>query len=194
MIASLRGVLLSLGEGELVLEVGGVGLQLAVTRSVLERAPAIGQSLFLHAQLIVRQDALRLFGFSTPEEREAFDLLLQVSGVGPRLALAILSHLSLDVLRGAVAGNQAEVLTRVPGIGRKSAEKIMFFLKDRLALEHEVAVEPVPADAEVLAVLTGLGYNLVEAQSALQSLPRDAPEDIEGRIRLALQHFARPAR
>lgn len=194
MIASLRGILLSLGEGELVLEAGGVGLQLAVPYSVLERAPAIGQPLFLYTQLIVRQDALRLYGFSTPEEREAFNLLLQVSGVGPRLALAILSHLSLDVLRGAVAANQPEVLTRVPGIGRKSAEKIMFFLKDRLALEHEVAAEPIEADAEVLAVLTGLGYNLVEAQSAVRSLPRDAPEDIEGRIRLALQHFARPAR
>jgi len=192
MIASLRGILLSLGDQDLVLEVGGVGLRLAVPLSVVERAPAIGQPLFLHTELIVRQDALRLFGFSTLEERETFDLLLQVSGIGPRLALAILSHLSLEVLRGAVSANQAEALTRVPGIGRKTAEKLIFHLKDRLPPAMGPAAEPAPADAEVLAVLTGLGYNLAESQAALGSLPRDAPPDIEERIRLALQHFARP--
>ncbi len=192
MIASLRGILLSLGEGELVMEVGGVGFQLAVPLSVVERAPAIGQPLFLHTELILRQESLKLFGFSSPEEREAFDLLLQVSGVGPRLALAILSHLSLELLRSAVSSNQPEALAQVPGIGRKSAEKIIFHLKDRLAPEPGAAAEPTPADQEVLAVLTGLGYNLVEAQAAIQSLPRGAPESVEERIRLALQHFARP--
>ena len=192
MIASLRGLLLSLGDKELVLEVGGVGLQLAVPLSVVERAPAIGQPMFLHTELIVRQDAMRLFGFSSLEEREAFDLLLQVSGIGPRLALAILSHLSLDVLHGAVAAGQPEVLTRVPGIGRKTAEKIIFHLKDRLAPTQAAPAEPPPADLEVLAVLTGLGYNLVEAQAAVQSLPRNGTESVEERLRLALQYFARP--
>jgi Holliday junction DNA helicase RuvA len=127
LIASLRGILLSLGDKELVLEVGGVGLQLAVPLSVVERAPAIGQPMFLHTELIVREDSLRLVGFSTTEERETFDLLLQVSGIGPRLALAILSHLSLEALRGPWP-QSAGALSQVPGIGRKTAEKIIFQL------------------------------------------------------------------
>lgn len=192
MIASLRGILQHLGEGELVMEVGGVGLQVAVPLSVIDRAPAIGQPLFLYTELIVREDSLRLVGFSSTEERETFDLLLQVSGIGPRLALATLSHLSLETLRGAVATNQPETLTQVPGIGRKTAEKIIFQLKDRLPVAQLPVPEPAQPDLEVLAVLTGLGYNLTEAQAALQSLPRDGPESIEERIRLALQHFARP--
>jgi len=148
--------------------------------------------MFLHTELIVRQDALKLFGFSSLEEREAFDLLLQVSGIGARLALAILSHLSLDVLHGAVGAGQADVLSTVPGIGRKTAEKIIFHLKDRLAPTQEAAAEPTQTDLEVLAVLTGLGYNLVEAQAAVQSLPRNGTESVEERLRLALQYFARP--
>jgi Holliday junction DNA helicase RuvA len=148
--------------------------------------------MFLHTELIVRQDALKLFGFSSLEEREAFDLLLQVSGIGPRLALAILSHLSLDVLHGAVGAGQPDVLSTVPGIGRKTAEKIIFHLKDRLAPSQAAPAEPTQADLEVLAVLTGLGYNLVEAQSAVQSLPRNGAESVEERLRQALQYFARP--
>jgi Holliday junction DNA helicase RuvA len=192
MIASLRGSLQHLGDGELVMEVGGVGLKLAVPHSVIERAPAIGQPLFLFTELIVREDSLRLIGFSSTEERETFDLLLQVSGIGPRLALAILSHLSLETLHGAVTANQPELLTQVPGIGRKTAEKIIFQLKDRLPATQLPAPIPTQPDLEVVAVLTGLGYNLTEAQAAVQSLPRDGPESIEERIRLALQHFARP--
>lgn len=191
MIASLRGIVQHMGTGELVLEVGGVGLRLAVPASVLEAAPAIGQPLFLHTRLIVREEALSLYGFGSTEERELFDLLMQVNGIGPRLALAALSHLSPDGIRAAVAQDLPEVLSKVPGIGRKTAEKIIFHLKDRLAAPSGPGVEGLEADSDVLGVLTTLGYNLVEAQAAVQAIPAGSPPDVESRVRLALQYFTR---
>ena len=190
MIATLRGVLQHVGEGEVVVEVGGVGLRVTVPSSILAGGAAIGHPIFLQTRLLVRVDAIHLYGFGNPEQVELFDLLLQVSGVGPKLAISILSHLSPDTLRMAVGKGQHEVLTRVPGIGRKTAEKIAFHLKDKI-----VGVGPQPvtipeADTDLLGVLTGLGYTLVEAQAALQSLPPDAPEAAEDRLRLALQYFA----
>jgi Holliday junction DNA helicase RuvA len=192
MIASLRGIVQSVGEGYLVLDVGGVGLQLAVPRPVLEKVPAIGRPMYLHTQLVVREDSLRLFGFGSPEERAVFQELLQVSGVGPRTALAILSTLTIERLQSAVASNQVEVLTEVPGIGKKTAEKILFQLKDRIAPALSAGPPVGQPDNEVIAALTGLGYSLGEAQSAVRALEGDAPEDVGERIKLALQYFARP--
>jgi Holliday junction DNA helicase RuvA len=190
MLSSLRGVVQRVGEESVVLEVGGVGFRVHVTTSVLDSIPGIGKPFFLHARLIVREDSISLYGFHDPEQRELFDLLLQVSGVGPRLALAALSHLATETLRSAVGGDQPEVLTRVPGIGMKTAEKIIFQLRDRLAAPVQAERVEHEADEEVLGVLTTLGYNLVEAQAAIQSLPEDAPEEVEERVRLALRYFS----
>lgn len=192
MIASLHGIVQHLGDDEMVLEVGGVGLRIAVPRSVVDDAPTIGQTYFLYTRLVVRESSLSLFGFNTPEQRELFELLMQVGGVGPRLALAILSHLSPDVLRSAVARDQPEAITRVPGIGRKTAQKIVFHLRDRIPISSEEAIIPSEIDTEVLSVLAALGYSLVEAQTALQFIPDDAPEDIEERVKSALRYFASP--
>jgi Holliday junction DNA helicase RuvA len=192
VIASLRGVLQQIGDGELILEVGGVGLRVAVPRLVLQEAPKVGQPMFLLTSLVVRESSLSLYGFSSAEQREIFELLLQVSGVGPRLALAVLSHLSPELLRSAVVNNQPDALATVPGIGRKTAEKIIFHLKDRLEVPIIGVGVPSELDTEVLAVLTTLGYSLVEAQAALQSVPSDSPEDIETRVKLALTYFAKP--
>lgn len=192
MISSLRGVLQSVGEQQLVLEVGGVGLTLQVPTTVLENAPAQGRTMFLHTTLIVRQDALSLFGFASHEERELFSELIQVSGIGPRLALAVLSTLSGDMLRLAVGNNQPEALTRVPGIGKKTAEKIIFQLKDRLAFAPLEAEQAGELDDEVLSVLTALGYSMLEAQAAVRSLNSDAEQTVEERVRKALQYFAKP--
>ncbi len=192
MISSLRGIVQAVGEGSLVLEVGGVGLSVAAPTSVLERVPGVGKPFFLYTHLIVREDALRLIGFSSLEEREIFLELLKVSGVGARTALAVLSTLSVDTLRMAVAGNQVEALQRVPGVGKKTAEKILFQLKDRIAPIPLMETVVSKADSEVLSVLTALGYSLVEAHSAVQSLEGEAPEDVGERIKLALQYFARP--
>jgi Holliday junction DNA helicase RuvA len=176
----------------MVVEVGGVGLRVLVPRSVLEAGPAIGKVVFLHTHLAVREDALTLYGFESPEQRELFELLLQVSGIGPKLALAVLSNVSPEALRAAVANGQPEALDRVPGVGKKTAERIVFHLKDRFTVGEAGVPLLVPADTDVLAALTSLGYSLVEAQAAVQSLPPDAPEQVEGRVRLALRYFARP--
>ncbi len=187
MITSLQGILQSMKDGEIVVEVGGVGLRVSVPNSVLEKAPQVGRPVFLHTHLVVREDLLALYGFADPEEREIFSMLLGVGGVGPRLALAVISHLSLDLLQGAIAGDHPDVLVQVPGIGRKTAEKIIIELKDRLDVPFVLAEPPSAVDTDVLGALTALGYSLVEAQSAVQSVPSDAPEDLEERLRIALK-------
>jgi Holliday junction DNA helicase RuvA len=190
MIATVRGRIQSVGTNELVVEVGGVGLQVGVPLARLSEPPKIGGTIQLFTRLIVREDSLTLYGFDTPETRELFEQLIEVSGVGPRLALATLSHLSPDVLRQAIARDQPEALAKVPGIGRKTAEKIVFHLKDRMLDAEGGAAAFSGLDTEVLGVLTNLGYSLVEAQAAVQSVPQDAPEDLEARVRHALRYFA----
>jgi len=199
MISSLRGTVLQLNPpASLLIEVGGVGFKVLNPSSVFDDLDGAhtGRTVFLHTHLIVREDALTLYGFSSPEQRSLFELLLTVQGIGPRLALAVLSYLSPDVLRRAVAHEQAEVFDRVPGVGKKTAEKIVFALKDKLGSAAEGALAGVTSvsdvDTEVLAALTTLGYSIVEAQAALQSIPRGEGKDVEDRIRLALQYFAVP--
>lgn len=192
MISSVRGIVQHIGVGEAVIEVGGVGLRVFVPRAVLDSQMAVGRAVFLHTYLVVREDALTLYGFESPEQREVFEALLQVNGVGPKLAMAVLSHMSPDALRSAVASGQPEALDRIPGVGRKTAERIIFHLKDRFAGPSAGGPILLPADTDVLAALTGLGYSLVEAQAAVQSLPADAPADAESRVRLALRYFAPP--
>ncbi len=196
MISSLRGTILQFNHPDsLVVEVGGVGLKVFVPATVFDELDGVGRPAFLHTYLMVREDALALYGFSTEEQRALFELLLTVQGVGPKLGLAILSSLSFDVLRRAVAQEQAEVLDRVPGVGRKTAEKIVFTLKDKLGVEVGLgAITRVSdVDTEVLAALTALGYSVVEAQAAVQSIPKgEEARGVEDRIRLALQYFATP--
>jgi Holliday junction DNA helicase RuvA len=193
MIASLSGKVLQTGKDSLVVDVGGVGFLVYAPGTTCASLHS-GELVFLHTYLVVREDALALYGFETLESRELFSLLLGVSGVGPRLALAILSHLSVDVIRRAVFNEQADVFVRVPGVGRKTAQNVLLHLQDKIKPGLEM-LEPVSrmseADAEVLAALTALGYSVVEAQAALQNIPRDAPADVEERLRLALQYFSR---
>jgi len=194
MISSLRGVVLQINPDFLVVEVGGVGLKVQVPASVYDELDGVGRSIFLHTHLIVREDALALYGFSSEEQRALFELLLTVQGVGPRLGLAVLSSLSLDVLRRAVAQEQVEVLDRVPGVGRKTAEKIVFTLKDKLGAEFTLGgiTQVSDVDTEVISALTTLGYSIVEAQAALQAIPKGEGKDVEERVRMALQYFVVP--
>jgi Holliday junction DNA helicase RuvA len=191
MIASVRGIVQHVGVQEVVLEVGGIGVRVVVPQAALNPSPVVGQAMFLHTRLVVREDSLSLYGFSAQEQREVFDLLLQVGGVGPRLAISILSHLAPDALRSAVAAGQPVALTKVPGIGRKTAEKIVFHLKDRLSAPEAEVSMALEADNDVVSALTALGYSLVEAQSAVQSIPAQAPTEVASRVRLALQYFSR---
>jgi holliday junction DNA helicase RuvA len=191
MIASLSGRIQEVNLDSLVVEVGGVGLQVFVPAPTRDQAHP-GETLFLHTYLVVREDALSLYGFETKESKDFFTLLLTVNGVGPRLALSVLSVLSPDAIRRAVFHEQADVFSRVPGVGKKTAQKILLQLQDRIpavsGLEQIASISDV--DAEVVGALTALGYSVVEAQAALQSIPRSVPQDIEERLRLALQYFS----
>lgn len=191
MIASLNGKIIDIFGDSLVLEVGGVGLQVYVPAAVRQQA-SNGNFLHLHTYLVVRQDALILFGFESREEREFFMLLLEVNGIGPRLALSVLSVLSPDAIRRAVFHEQAEVFSRVPGVGKKTAQKILLQLQDRLPADSGLTAGSIltDLDTEIIAALTSLGYSVVEAQAALQSIPRDTPQDLEVRLRQALQYFS----
>lgn len=190
MIASIEGKVTGHGKDYLVVAVNGIGYKVFAPFSTRDEA-AENEMIFLHTILVVREDSLSLYGFASPSERDVFETLLSVSGVGPKMALAILSTLSVDNLRNAVLSERAEILTRVPGIGKKTAQKILLDIKDKFA----GGLDAVPAEGfddvngDVLDTLVALGYSIVEAQTAIQSLPKDAPKDVEERVRLALQYF-----
>jgi Holliday junction DNA helicase RuvA len=193
MIARLSGTVWSIGEGHVVIRAAGIGLQVHVTSSVLSQLDGVGQPVELFTHLHVRENELALYGFLTEEELTLFKLLLSISGVGPKVALALLGTVSPDALRQAVVQEEPRLLSRVPGIGPKTARAIIFHLKDKLIpAGAEAAPLLSDADAEVIATLTGLGFSLVEAQAALQSLPRDEDLPVEERVRLALAYFAAP--
>ena len=192
MIASIQGIVASTGKDYAVIATNsGLGYKVFAPHSVLERLHSDSEA-FLHTTLIVREDSMTLYGFATTTERDVFDTLISISGIGPKTGLAILSTLSLDSLRNAVVGDRAEILTRVPGIGNKSAQKILIELKDKLKFGLDTA--PISAfddiNSDVLDTLVALGYSIVEAQTAIQSLPKDAPPTVEDRVRLALSYFA----
>ncbi len=192
MIASLLGKVQEVLNDSLVILVGGgVGLQVYVPNPTRDRHRA-GDAISLSTYLVVRQDLLALYGFETREERDFFTLLLGVDGIGPKLALAVLSVFSPDAIRRAVFHEQADVFSRVPGVGKKTAQKILLQLQDKI--QAAPGLEPFglisDLDTQVIDALTALGYSVVEAQAAVQSIPRDTAEDIEERLRLALQYFA----
>ena len=190
MIATLRGEITQIEENAVTVEVGGVGLRVFVPAPLRARLRA-GETALLYTHLVVREDALSLYGFETQADRELFHLLLGVDGVGPRVSLAVLSTLTVEMVQRAVFAEDSDVLGRVPGVGKRTAQKIVLHLHGKLqpagALEQVAAMSD--RDSEVLAALTALGYSVVEAQTAIQSLPKDAPADVEERLRLALTYF-----
>ncbi len=195
MIASLRGILQHIGSDHIVIETGGVGLQVYAPRPVLANLGAIGDIVFVYTLLIVREDALTLYGFADLEQRTTFETLLSVSGVGPRVAINLLSAITLDELQLAVAHGDSARLARTPGIGKKTAERLILELKDKLKLSGVVGI---PADMppaalalnnELAELLVNLGYSSAEAGAAIAALPSDAPVNLEDRLRLALRYF-----
>ncbi len=189
MIASVDGEIIGIAEGSITVRLGGVGLQVAVSAPLRARLH-LNETIFLHTHLIVREDLLALYGFESEIEREYFIMLLGVNGVGPKLAMAILSILSVDAIRRAVLSEQGDVFGRVPGVGKRNAQKILLHLQGKIKGEGiELAGGITEVDEAILQALTALGYSVVEAQGAIQALGKDAPADVEERLRLALQYF-----
>jgi Holliday junction DNA helicase RuvA len=197
VIGHLRGTLLSASPERVVVEAGGVGYALHVslaTYSELERA-GVGAQVALHVHTHVREDALALHGFATPREKELFERLITVSGIGPRLAQVVLSGLPADDLLQAIAASDVARLTRIPGVGKKTAERMVVELRDKLqALAKEVApARPSGAsDDDLVAALVNLGYKLAQAEKAVVDARRDAPQaDFHELLPQALRRLSR---
>ena len=188
MIGRIKGILIESAPPRIVVDVHGVGYEIDVPMSTFYNLPAHGQEVTLLTQMIVREDAQLLFGFLSAEEREAFRLLLKVSGIGARTALSILSGLSVTDLANAVAMQESALLTKVPGIGKKTAERLLLELKDKLTGTLADAGISSPAGStmtDIINALIGLGYSEREARLAVKKLPEDTT--VSDRIRLALQ-------
>lgn len=190
MIASLSGPIQFIGSDNLVVNVGGVGIRVSVPQTVLEDVGGVGRKIFLHTHLIVREQELSLYGFESAEDLQLFEVLLTVNGIGPKVALAILSTLSPELLKSAIMREETAVLQRVPGIGKKTAERMMFQLRDKIdTTGAESGISMVTdVDADVIDFLTGLGFSIVEAQMALQNIPREATT-VDERVQYALQYM-----
>ncbi len=190
MISTLRGEITQVEENAVTVEVGGVGLRVFVPAPLRSRL-RVGETALIYTHLVVREDSLTLYGFETQADRELFTMLLGVSGVGPKVSLAVLSTLTVETVQRAVMNEESEILSRVPGVGKRTAQNIVLHLHGKIkpsdALEQVAAMSD--RDSEVLAALTALGYSVVEAQTAIQSLPKDAPSDVEERLRMALTYF-----
>jgi holliday junction DNA helicase RuvA len=188
MIARLAGKVAHVEEGLVVLDVGGVGFAVYVPLDLTVR---IGDHVQLHTYLQVRETELTLYGFTEIDEKHLFELLLGVTGVGPKAALSLMSTLSSDTLRRAILNGQPEVLARAPGVGRKTGEAIVLHLRDKLKRYSGAEVQVTEDDADVIAALTALGFSIVEAQRALQQLPSEGALSLDEKIRQALTFLGR---
>ncbi|MFH1650538.1 MAG: Holliday junction branch migration protein RuvA [Chloroflexota bacterium] len=191
MIYSLQGKLETIGAGWAIINVGGVGFLVHMGAATLGSLGAPHSEVKLYTHLHLREDGVALYGFSAPEELSLFQLLLSVSGLGPRLALAMLSAINVGQLILAIATGNVDLLTIVPGIGKKVASRIILELKDKIGAGIAAPVpEMVRENADVLAALTSLGYSAAEATKAVASLPDNADLGLEEKVRLALQYFS----
>ncbi|MGE5140881.1 MAG: Holliday junction branch migration protein RuvA [Rudaea sp.] len=188
MISHLRGKILMRGDDFVVVDVGGVGFRVRVPASTLEMVGLEGANCELFTHLQVREDDLSLFGFATQDELDLFQRVLTVSGIGPKAALNILSSAPPATVRAAIAQGNLDALTGIPGIGKKTAQRLVLELKGKLDLGGPEAAEISPVDQEVIAVLVNLGYSASEAQRAAHTVPA-SEKLVEDRVRAALRYL-----
>ena len=193
MIAHLRGKLISKHPNEAVVEAGGVGYEVNITVPTFSGLPNLGSEVSLFVYTHVREDALALFGFLRSEEKQLFEKLIGVSGIGPKLATTILSGIAVDAMVSAIKGNNLATLTRIPGIGKKTAERMVLELRDKLdsfgAIEALAAASPVEED--VTSALVNLGYQRVMVEKALARLEKVPDESFDSLFRRGLAAFAK---
>lgn len=188
-VVRLKGIVEEQGPGWLVVSVGGLGLQVQVPATTLSKATP-GKPVELFTHLLVREDGISLFGFASGDEQRLFQMLIGVSGVGPRVALGLLSTMAADELSYAIASGNAGALAKAPGVGQKLASRLVLELRGKLVAEAPTAAALPSDEAQVVEALMGLGYTQAEAMEAVAKaeLPPDA--SMEERVRLALQYFA----
>ncbi len=190
MIGRVQGVLLEKSFPQVIVSCHGVGYEIDVPMSTFYPLPSAGSEVTLLTHLVVREDAHLLYGFLTAGERGTFRQLLKISGVGPKVALSVLSGLSVEDLAAAIAGNDAARLTKVPGIGKKTAERLVLELRDKLPKAvHAVRADAGASGSDVVNALLSLGYNDREAQAAVKQLPAEL--QLPDAIRQALKHLAK---
>jgi len=185
VISFLEGEVAERSGTRIVISVGGVGYEVQVPASTAAKLPAVGRPARVFTRMVVRDDAMTLFGFSSPGERELFDLLVTVNGIGPKVALSFLSVLSPDAFRRAVAAGDLAALTLVPGVGKKVAQRVVLDLKDKLGGEVVVVDGPL---ADVREALLALGLSPQEASEAMVGLASNGERPVEDLLRQALQH------
>ncbi len=191
MIGRLRGTIVDQKHETIIIEVGGVGYLVAVTPRTLSDLPGVGEEVVLHTHLHVREDQLALFGFGTTADKELFGMLLGVSGVGPKVAMAILATMTHEQLSIAVASDDIAALTAVQGIGKRSAQKLLLELKPKMDVLDDTTVATGPV-GEVREALQGLGYGLDEIRGTLADMPRDLP--VEELLKRSLQQLGKAGR
>jgi holliday junction DNA helicase RuvA len=191
MIAGLKGLIESIGSNWVIVEAGGMSFQVFVPTSTLSNLGNVGQIAKLHTHLHVREDNLSLFGFGSSRELALFEILITVKGIGPKIGLAMLSSLDVDQLTRAIASGDANMLTGVPGIGKKTADRIVLELKDKIGGTWIISqdVDSVQANGEVVSALTSLGYSVMEAAKAVASLPSLSQLELGDKIKLALKYL-----
>lgn len=202
MISFIRGKIVDSSETSLILENGGIGYEIFMTGASMEKALRERDEVKIHTYFHIREDAMQLYGFLTKDDLQIFRLLLGVNGIGPKAALGILAAFSADELRFAVLSDDVKTISRAPGIGRKTAQKLILELKDKLKLEDafEAKLSHVEADAdtevssfdgskEAVEALVALGYSSTEALRAVRKVTDVSPDDVEGILKAALKNL-----
>lgn len=191
MIAYLRGILAAVDPPHLVIEVQGIAYEVEAPLGVFADLPVPGQALTLYTHLVIRDDAHLLYGFRKETDRRLFRLLLKITGVGPKLALALLSGLSETELRDAVARKDAQMLSRVPGVGRKTAERLLVELAGLAEAAPALSPGSVTPVGDAVAALVALGYRGIEASQVVREVASEGASDTETLVRQALKRMVR---
>lgn len=191
MIEIIKGTVVERDDKSVTVLIGGMGIRVWTTNKVVSKTQ-VGENIQLFTDLNLRETEISLYGFDNAQERNMYRALLKVNGIGPKAAMAIISALTLSEINNAIQTNNSDRFARVPGIGKKTAQKLILFLQDSLDFENVIQLDPTTAsiNSDLMEALVGLGYSVIEAQSCIQSLPADTPDDLESKLRIALQHFS----
>jgi Holliday junction DNA helicase RuvA len=192
MISGIKGTLEAIGNNWIIVDVGGISFQVFVPTSTLSTLGVIGEQVKLYTHLAVREDNMSIYGFSSARELAVFQSLITVSGIGPKLGMAMLSAMEVEQLTMAVASGNAELLTSIPGIGPKTAGRIVLELKDKVGTGWMVTqnLEANQSNLEVLAALSSLGYSAAEANRAIATLPFSCNLGLEEKLKMTLKYLA----